>query len=38
LNRELQVMLGPVYLKDNQEIFSSQGAPGKEELKRILNR
>ncbi|MDP2941431.1 MAG: hypothetical protein Q8N85_04160, partial [Candidatus Omnitrophota bacterium] len=38
LNKELQVMFGPVYLVDNQEVFSSQGRVTKEELKKILVR
>ncbi len=38
LNRELQVMFGPAYLKDNQEIFASRGAPDKEELLSIIDK
>jgi len=38
LNGELQVMFGPIYLLDNQEIFSSKGVPKKEELKKIIKR
>ncbi|MCX5703543.1 MAG: hypothetical protein NT066_03525 [Candidatus Omnitrophica bacterium] len=38
LNKELQVMFGPTYLADNQEIFSSQGVPSKEELRKIIKR
>lgn len=38
LNKELQIMLGPTYLLDNQQIFSSNGVPSKEELDRILNK
>lgn len=38
LNRELQVMFGPTYLMDNQEIFGSSGVPDREELKKILRR
>jgi hypothetical protein len=38
LNKELQVMVGPAYLMDNQQIFGIQGVPTKEELKRILNK
>jgi len=38
LNKEIEVMMGPTYLMDNQEIFSSMGAPSKEELKKILKR
>ncbi len=38
LNKELGVMLGPAYLLHNQEIFSSQGAPSREELKNIISK
>ncbi len=38
LNKELKVMLGPTYLTDNQEIFSSQGTPSEKELKKIFKR
>jgi len=38
LNKELQVMFGPAYLLENQEIFSSQGVPSKEELKKTIKR
>lgn len=38
LNKELEVMFGPAYLLDNQEIFSSQGVPKKEELQKIIKR
>jgi len=38
LNNELGVMLGPTYLLDNQEIFSSQGVPAVEELKKLIKR
>jgi hypothetical protein len=38
LNNELQVMSGPAYLLDNQEIFGSQGVPAKEEFKKIIKR
>jgi hypothetical protein len=38
LNRELEVMLGPVFLLDNVDVFSTQGLPSKEELKKILKR
>jgi len=38
LTKELHIMLGPIYLLDNREIFSSKGAPTKEELKRIIKR
>lgn len=36
LGKELEVMFGPIYLMDNQEIFSSKGIPSAEELKEIL--
>ncbi len=38
LNKELQIIFGPAYLLDNQEIFGSQGVPKKEEFKRIIKR
>lgn len=38
LNKELGVMFGPTYLLDNQEIFSTKGAPTKEALKQIIKR
>ena len=38
LNKEAEVMFGPTYLLDNQEIFSSSGAPNKEELRKIINK
>jgi len=38
LNKELQIMSGPAYLLDNQEIFGSQGVPVKEEFKKIIKR
>jgi hypothetical protein len=38
LNKELHIMLGPTYLLDNQEIFSSKGAPSREELRKIIKR
>lgn len=38
LNKELQVMFGPSYLSDNQEIFATKGVPSKEEFKKILKR
>lgn len=38
LTKNLRVMYGPTYLLDNQEIFSSEGAPSKEEFKKILKR
>jgi hypothetical protein len=38
LNKELKIMFGPTYLIDNQEIFSSQGVPSREELKKIIKK
>jgi len=38
LNDELQVMFGPTFLMDNQQIFSISGAGSKEEFKRIFRR
>lgn len=38
LNKELQIMFGPTYLLDNQEVFGSRGVPSKEELKKIIKR
>lgn len=38
LNKELGIMFGPTYLLDNQEVFSSKGAPSREELKKIIKR
>lgn len=38
LNKELQILLGPTYLLDNREVFSSQGPPSKQELDDILNK
>jgi len=38
LSKQLRIMFGPVYLLDNQEIFTSKGAPSKEELRKILKR
>jgi len=37
LNKEIGIMLGPTYLVDNQEIFSSKEVPTKEEFKKIFN-
>lgn len=36
LNKEIQIMIGPAYFMDNQQIFGIQGVPTKEELKKIL--
>jgi len=38
LNNELQIMSGPTCLLDNQEVFSFQGVPTKEELEKIIRR
>ena len=38
LNRELEVMFGPTYLLNNQEIFGIQGVPPKEEFKKLIER
>lgn len=38
LNKELRIMFGPAYLVNNQEVFSTQGAPKKDELKKVLRR
>ncbi|MFH0855316.1 MAG: hypothetical protein V1869_02185 [Candidatus Omnitrophota bacterium] len=38
LNQEVGVMFGPTYLLDNIQIFSSKGAPSKEELKKIIRK
>ena len=38
LNKELQIIFGPTYLVDNQEIFSSRGVPSQEEFKKFLKK
>jgi len=38
LNKELQIMSGPVFLLDNQQIFGIRGVPKKEEFKKIIKR
>jgi len=38
INKELQILFGPTYLLDNQEVFSSDGVPKKEELEAIMKR
>jgi 5'-nucleotidase len=38
LNRQLQVMFGPLVLVDNREIFGIQGTPDKKELEKVLKR
>jgi hypothetical protein len=37
LNKELGVMFGPTYFVHNKEIFSSQGLPSQEELKKVIS-
>lgn len=36
LNREAEVMFGPTYLLDNQEIFASRVVPKKEDFEKVL--
>jgi len=36
LNKEMSILIGPVYLVDNKELFSAQVIPKKEEFKRFL--
>lgn len=38
LTQELQILFGPTYLVDNQEIFGTQGPANKEGLKKLLKR
>jgi 5'-nucleotidase len=38
INKELQIMFGPTYLLDNQEIFGIEGVPTTEMLKKILKK
>ncbi|MDI6758786.1 MAG: hypothetical protein QMD94_03840, partial [Candidatus Omnitrophota bacterium] len=38
LNKELKVMFGPVYLIDNQEIFTTKAVPSKEELRKVIKK
>ena len=38
LNKELEVMFGPTFLLDNQEVFGLQGVPTKEDFKKIIKR
>jgi len=37
-NKEYRILLGPAYLMDNVEIFSTKGAVNKEELKKVIKR
>jgi protein-disulfide isomerase len=36
LNEELGIMSGPAYFVNNQHVFSTKGAPDKEQFRRIL--
>ena len=38
LSEELGILLGPTYILNNQEIFTSNGVPRKEELEAIIQR
>jgi hypothetical protein len=38
LNSEIKIMFGPTYLLDNREIFSSNGAPAKKDLKKTIRK
>jgi len=38
LNQELQVIIGPTYLIDNIQIFSTEGVPEKDSFKKLLKR
>jgi hypothetical protein len=38
LTTELQIMFGPVYLVENQEVFGSEEVPTREEFKKTFNR
>ncbi len=38
LNDEIKVIFGPTYLLDNKMIFSSNGVPAKEDLKKIIRK
>ncbi|MBM3255258.1 MAG: hypothetical protein FJZ08_03060 [Candidatus Omnitrophica bacterium] len=38
LNRELEIMFGPTYLLDNQEIFSTDGVPTKEDFNKLFKK
>ncbi|MCX7927745.1 MAG: hypothetical protein N2606_06390 [Candidatus Omnitrophica bacterium] len=38
LNEELQITNGPTYLLDNQEVFSSQATPNKEEIRKLIRK
>ena len=36
LNNEIKVMFGPTYLVNNKEIFTTEGVPSKEDLKKVI--
>jgi hypothetical protein len=38
LNKELKIMLGPTYLLNNREVFSTQGKVTQQELKKIITK
>jgi hypothetical protein len=38
INKELEVMFGPTYLIENQEIFSTSGTPTREDFKKMFKR
>lgn len=38
LNSEIKVVFGPTYLLDNKVIFSSEGVPAKDDLKKIIRK
>lgn len=38
LNKEFQIMFGPTYLLDNQEIFGTQGVPTKDDFGKIFKK
>ena len=38
MNKELEIMFGPLYLVDNNEIFGIRGVPSKEEFRRIFKK
>ena len=38
LNKDLELIVGPIYLLDNQQLFGTEGIPSKEEFKRLFKR
>jgi len=38
MNKDLNILFGPAYLVDNQEVFGTQGVPKRQELKKFLKR